>query len=155
MLATPHFLASAAVATKVPEVLPAALAVVVLHFVMDAIPHKDYLKHPKIDTPNVLLTVGDSILALLLFFMLVRPDLWDYAFGIALIGLLPDIIELPGHFWPRWRKMPGIKQLHYWHGRVLQHAREWPFRKESWPDWFWGLLPQVLVVAAAIYFILT
>lgn len=155
MLATPHFLASAAIATKTPEALPAALAVIVLHFVMDSIPHKDYLRHPKIDTPNILLTVGDVLLALVLFFLLIKPDLWVYAFGIGIIGLSPDAIELPGHFWPKWWDVPGIKQLHHWHGKVLQHGRELPFAKESWPDWFWGMLPQALIAAVAVYFVVS
>jgi len=155
MLVTPHLLASAAIATKTPEVLPAALAVIVLHFVMDSIPHKDYLGRPEVSTPNVLLVTGDVVLALLLFFMLVKPDLWDYAFGICIIGLLPDAIELPGYFWPKWWELPGVRQFHYWHGKILQHSRKEPFKKESLPDWFWGILPQVLIVAVAIYFIVS
>ncbi len=154
MIAATHFLASAAIATKTPEALPAALAAIVLHFVMDSIPHKDYIGEPKLTPSNILVVIGDLALALVLFFLFVKPDLWDYAFGIGIIGLLPDAVELPGHFWPKWWDVPGIKQLHHWHGEVLQHSRELPFRKESWPEWFWGLLPQLLVLAVAIYFIL-
>lgn len=154
MLATPHLLIGAAVATKVPEALPAALAVIVLHLVLDAVPHKDYIDKPKLTPSNVLLVVGDVLVALALFFALVKPALWFYAFGIGIVAVLPDIVEFPGHFWSKWWELPGIKRLHYWHGKILQFDRELPFSKESWPDWFWGLLPQVVVTVVAIYFIL-
>ena len=154
MLATPHFLVGAAIATKVPEVWPAALAALLLHFILDAIPHKDYLGKPRLTPANIWLTIGDAVLALVLFFVLVKPSVWMYAFGIGIVAVLPDVVELPGHFWPKWWEVSGIKQLHYWHGKILQRGRELLFKKESPPDWFWGILPQVLVVAAAIYFIL-
>jgi hypothetical protein len=147
MLTTPHFLTGAAVASKVPQFWPAALMALTLHFVLDAIPHRDTIGGDKLNLPNIILVLADGGLALILFFLIVNPELLLYSFLIGIFAVLPDLLELPGFFWPKWRELPGIKQFHHWHGQVLQKDR-------PKVNWFWGLLPQVIVVALILLYIL-
>lgn len=146
MLTTPHFLAGAVIASKIPSFWPAAVAAVVLHLVLDALPHKDTIGSGHLYPANVIFRLADNFLALLLFFILVAPHRWVYAFVIATIGMIPDIIELPSILWPRWQQLSIIKQFSYWHRQVLQYTR-------SDMGWIWGLLPQIIIVAVAIYFL--
>lgn len=143
MLRTPHFLAGAVIASKVSLFWPAAIMALVLHFILDAIPHRDTIGGHHINISNIFLNIIDVIFALGLFFILIRKDLWEYAFVIGIMAILPDIIELPGLIWPKWFKLPIIKQYHYWHTEVLQYSR-----KEV--NWFWGLLPQIVLVVSLI-----
>ena len=98
MLVTPHFLAGAVVATVMPQFWPAAISVLVLHYIMDAIPHTDTIGGTHLNAPNVILRSADVVVALGLFFVLVKPALWFYGFVIASIGMLPDILEVPACF---------------------------------------------------------
>lgn len=144
MLITPHFLTGVVIASQVPEIAPAALAAVASHYVLDAIPHRDYIDKPHLTWPNVCLTLADGLLALGLFYWLVPQAHWGYYFGIGALAMLPDVISLPGIFWPKWQELPILKQLHYWHTELLQYA---------WGELGWGigLFPQVIVTILAIY----
>lgn len=147
MLRTPHFLAGAVVASKVSVFWPAAIMALVVHFVLDAIPHKDTIGGVHINTKNIILNIVDVIFALGLFFILIRKDLWGYAFTIGIISVLPDIIELPGLIWSQWFELPIIKQYHYWHTEVLQYSKQEV-------NWFWGLLPQIILIIFLILFLI-
>lgn len=146
MLISPHFLTGVAIASQTPEMVPAALAAFTSHFVLDAIPHKDSFTKRYITLPNVILVGFDGLLTLALFYWLVPREHWAYCFGIGTVAMLPDIITIPGAIWPKWFKLPIIKQFYYWHTEILQY---------SWRDigWIFGLLPQLIVVSIAIYFL--
>ena len=120
MLRTPHFLTGAVIASKIPSFWPAVIAALVLHFVLDAIPHKDTIGGHHINVLNILLNIGDVAVALILFFVLIDPTIYAYAFLIGIISILPDIIEIPGLLWPKWFKLPIVKQFHHWHTEVLK-----------------------------------
>ena len=154
MLHTPHFLVGVAIATQIPDPIPATIAAVASHFVLDAIPHADYLGKPKITSANVAIMVADGGLAITALVFLVSPEMLWYAFFIGVMANLPDLIEFPGFIWKRWRTLPIIKQFSNWHGTTLQYKRELPFANNSWQHWFWGLLPQVILVATLIYLII-
>jgi hypothetical protein len=155
MLHTPHFLVGVAIATQIPDPAVATLAAVTSHFVLDAIPHADYLDEPKITPANVAIMVADGGLALTALVLLVPPEMIWYAFFIGVMANLPDFIEFPGFLWPKWRTLPIMKQFSNWHTGILQYKRELPFGKQSWQHWFWGLLPQVILVTALILLIST
>jgi len=147
MLIAPHFLVGTAIAVYAPELGPAALAALGSHFVMDHIPHRDMIGGFHLSAPNFLLRIGvDAIITLVLFFSLVPVDRWVYAFSLSIVAILPDLIEMIGLFWPAWYRLPVMKQFHHWHTQVLQYNNQGL-------NWFWGLLPQIVMIAAAIYFI--
>ena len=146
MLLTPHALAGLAIAKAEPSLLPAALAAVTIHFVLDYIPHKDMIGDDHINIGNVVLRITDTIIMLSLFVWLTPPDKIGYYFTILLCSILPDIIELPGLVWQTYRELPGIKQFHHWHTAVLQY---------SWPkvNWYLGLLPQIILVIYTLWWL--
>ena len=154
MLHTPHFLVGVAIATQIPDPVPAVIAAVASHFVLDAIPHADYFGEPELTPINSAIVVVDGGLALTALVLLVPPDLMWYAFFIGVMANLPDFIEFPGFIWKRWRTLPGIKQFSNWHGITLQYKRELPFANNSWQHWFWGLLPQAILVTTLIFLLI-
>jgi len=147
MLVTPHFLTGVVIASQIPEAGPAALAAVTSHYVLDAIPHRDSFDHQYLTWRNVLLILVDGIISLGLFYWLIPKEHWVYYFGIGALAMLPDVISIIGAFWPKWWELPGLKQLHYWHTEVLQYV---------WVEQGWavGLLPQLIVVGVAVYWLM-
>ncbi|MDD5605897.1 MAG: hypothetical protein PHR51_01015 [Patescibacteria group bacterium] len=153
MLHTPHFLTGVVIATQIPDPVVASAVALTSHFVLDAIPHADYIDVPEITPANVVMVVADGVVALSLFFALVEPQLWGYAFVIGVMASLPDFIELPKYFSPKWATLPGIKQFSHWHGITLQFNRDLPFPKRSWSYWILGLLPQVILTVFLVSFL--
>ena len=148
MLIAPHFLVGTAIAMSTPEAWPAGLAALTSHFVLDAIPHRDTIGGFHINKANVIMELFDVAFTLAVFFLLVPPSRWLYGLAISGVAILPDLLAVPGLFWPRWHKVPVLREFHHWHTQKLQYDR-----RDL--NWFWGLLPQVLVTAVAIYFIIT
>jgi len=146
MLITPHFLTGVVIASQVPEVAPAALAAITSHYILDTIPHRDYFDKKYLTWRNILLTLTDGIISLGLFYWLVPEMHWGYYFGIGALAMLPDVLALPGVFYKQFWQWPIIKQVHSWHTEVLQYA--WGER-----GWGIGLLPQIIIIGAAIYFL--
>ena len=146
MLITPHFLVGVAIAKGIPEVTPAVITAVTSHFILDAVPHRDTIGGHHLNIANVLLVLGDGLLALGLWWWLVPEPMRWYTLALGLTANAPDFIEIPGLFWPKWNRLPAMKQFHHWHTAVLQYTRE-P------KTWVVGLLPQVVLVAFLISFL--
>ena len=147
MLLTPHGLAGLVVAKYEPDFLPAALAVLTIHFVLDAIPHKDMIGGEHVNSGNIAMRAADSLILIGLFFWLVPVETRGYFAVIGLMALLPDIIEFPRFIWPQWQKLPIVQPFSHWHTEVLQY---------SWPKvgWVVGLLPQIILVGICIWVLL-
>lgn len=146
MLILPHFLTGVAISQGIPEAAPAALVAVTSHFVLDAIPHRDTIGGHHLNTANIILGIGNIAIALTVWYWLVPPATRWYALGIGLIATLPDILELPGVFFPQWQRLPLMKQFHHWHTAVLQYSHE-P------KGWVMGLLPQLVVVGVMFWYL--
>jgi len=153
MLITPHFLTGIAITKGIPEAAPAAIAAIGSHFVLDAIPHWDYIGEAKPTLANIILTVADGLIALGLWWWLIPPELRWYGFLIGAFAALPDFVIAPKYLWPGWVKLPGLKQFDHWHGQQLQHNRELNVRKDSLADIGWGLLPQLILVGWLIWYL--
>ncbi len=140
MLLTPHAAAGLVIAKYEPNAALAIMAVVMVHFILDAIPHKDMIGGDHINSGNIIMRSVDVLLMLAMVYWLTPPGQLGYSAVIVVAAILPDIIELPGLVWPAWRQLPLIKPFHHWHTAVLQYA---------WPDtgWVLGLAPQVLLLA--------
>lgn len=146
MLITPHFAAGMTIAKYVPSWPEAVAAAIVVHFILDYIPHKDMVGSAHINRGNVFLRTVDFTLAMIFFYLLSPPDKRLYFFLIGTAAMLPDLIEMPGLIWPKWRTLPLIRHFHPWHTHDLQYSR-------PKVNWFWGLLPQVVLLAACTYFL--
>lgn len=151
MLETPHVAVGIAIATKFPNpwvAIPLSLA---SHFVLDKIPH--WNPHTYTETVNngspsrstVALTVADISLSLALGFGIAYLALPNTHFAATIIAsslasVLPDVSKYPFFLFKKTRK--GIYK--------------------KWVDWerstqvqtnslFWGMLTQVLVIAASFW----
>lgn len=147
MLITPHFVTGVVIASKVPVLWPAAVIAIVSHFILDAIPHRDIIGGARLNLPNALLVLGDGTATFLLMYFVIRPENLTYSLIIGGFAILPDIISAPGMIWPKYYKLPILNRFHYWHTDVLQYAR-------GKANLFWGILPQIIVVAIALYILL-
>jgi len=148
MLRTPHFLVGATIGYFISMAGPAVLVALLSHFVLDAIPHTDTIGGHHINSANIYLNIADVALALLLFLILFKDSSnLVYIFIIGIVAILPDIIEIPGLFWEGWYKLPIVSEYHHWHTEVLQYSK-------PKVNWFWGLLPQIVVIIA-IFLIVT
>ncbi|MBU1092727.1 hypothetical protein KJ836_03620 [Patescibacteria group bacterium] len=146
MLVAPHFLVGTAIAMSTLELGPAVLAAITSHFVLDSIPHRDTIGGFHLNKSNIIMEFFDAIVTFGIFFILVPPHLWLYAFAVSLVAILPDLIEIVGLVWPKWYTLPIIKPFHQWHTDTLQHDDEGM-------NWFWGLLPQVVIILAVIWLV--
>ncbi len=146
MLITPHFAAGMTIAKYVDNWPLAVLSAVIVHFVLDYIPHKDMVGSAHINKGNIMLRTVDFSAAMIFFYLFAPPDNRFYFFLIGTAAMLPDLIEMPGLIWPKWRELPLVRNFHPWHTHELQY---------SWPkvNWFWGLLPQVVLMGFCIYFL--
>jgi len=146
MLVAPHFLVGTAIAVYVPEAGPAALAALTSHFVLDAIPHQDTIGENQLTYANLVMELFDATITVIIFWLVVPAWLRVYALVIGGVAILPDLLALPSLIWSQWYQLPVIKQLHRWHTKVIQGDNERM-------NWFWGLLPQILAVGMAVYFL--
>ncbi len=153
MLITPHFLTGVAISQGIPEAVPAALAAVGSHFVLDAIPHWDFIGEAKPTLANIVLKTIDVLFALGLWWWLVPPDLRWYSLIIGGFAVLPDFLIAPKYLWSKWTTLPVVKQFDHWHGQQLQHIRKLKFRKDSFTDISCGLLPQILLAGFLLHII--
>ena len=131
-----------------PEAAPAALAAIASHFVLDSIPHRDTIGETQITLANVVMELFDVAITAIIFWLIIPASSRSYALAIGGVAILPDLLALPSLVWPRWYQLPVIRQLHNWHTKIIQDNNQRI-------NWFWGLLPQVLVIVGAIYFIIT
>jgi len=149
MLVAPHFLVGTAIAVYAPEAWPVAgLAALTSHFVLDSIPHRDTIGETQLTLANIVMELFDLAITTIIFWLVIPASVRVYALAIGGAAIAPDLFALPFLFWPQLYRVPIINQLHKWHTETLQN------RNESL-NWFWGLLSQIIVVAIAVYFIIT
>jgi len=152
MLATPHLLAGAAIASSSlpPEI---SLPLVFLsHFVLDAIPHiepstflkKHRLKENEATRQEILWEIPDLALAgAILIFLYFKTHNFLLFWG-AFAGISADLIDnVP--FWYFVRKWPVFHQLHQFHD-FFHYELD---RKH----WYWGIITQFSILVIALYFL--
>ncbi|KKQ51688.1 hypothetical protein A2865_00625 [Candidatus Woesebacteria bacterium RIFCSPHIGHO2_01_FULL_39_17] len=154
MLETPHVIVAAAIAVNVANpalAIPLALG---SHFVLEKIPHwnphlnTELKKYGKITSQSTNIVIADSALALSLGGLTAYIMLPDVGLALTVllacfVAVMPDLIEAPYYF---LRKKSDFI------------VKKWiPFKKSVQIDASkgFGLLTQLLVVLASIWWILT
>jgi hypothetical protein len=137
MLLITHALVGATVARKIKNPFLSLPLILILHFLMDYIPHwdlgTDFRK--RIKFRNFILAFIDGSVALLIVFFIYQyqkyfsPILW-LGFGTS---LLPDFLEAPSLFLGI-SILPGLDRFH----SNLSHQEN--------QNLFWGLLPQIIII---------
>lgn len=153
MLETPHVAVGAAIATKIPNPYLAIPLAFASHFILDRIPHWNphfYTETQKYGKPkrnSTVFAVVDEFTALTFGLLMASRVLPDHAHAATVIlcclaSVAPDQIKLP-YFYFKQRSGLFAKWVNF--ERSLQI--EVPF--------FWGIITQIAVTAAAIYFALS
>jgi len=144
MLATTHSLASALIVTKIPNPYISLPLVVILHYLLDFVPHWDtgtgLTNGGKTRKRAFFLTIIDLTIAAFLvfyFFQSGKPFLPILWWGI-LLGIAPDILEFPSLFF-NFRPFP-LNLLEKFHTEIMHNRCKLP----------WGLIPQIVLIIAFI-----
>ena len=95
MIITPHMLVGAAIGAHCDNIWAAFCFGLISHYLLDALPHWDYLKRVKISNPDHLKKIGlDFILGGLLVLFLTWSSPQKFFILVALgAALLPDCLE--------------------------------------------------------------
>jgi hypothetical protein len=146
MLETPHVAIGAAIATKIPNPFIAIPLAFLSHFVMEKVPHwnphlvTETKKYGAPTKKSVIVIIIDVTLALGLGSYIafqVYPDINHIVtiYLASFASVLPDLVEAP-YFFLHWRN---------------KFLKKWlTFQKSLQVDTtpFWGLLTQVVTIAA-------
>jgi len=130
MIITPHMLVGAAVGAHSSHLWSAFVLGLFSHYLLDALPHWDYLNEVKISNPDHLKKIGlDFILGGLLVLFLTWSSPQKFFILVALIAaLLPDCLEVfYSNFNIKWlrplslihHKIHSQKRLSFWSGLSL------------------------------------
>ena len=138
MVITPHLLAGAAIGTHSPNVWVAFCLGLISHYLLDALPHCEYLDDIKISKFSQLVKIFiDFIIGAIIVLIISWPLKIIIISGI--IGaLLPDFIE----FFYKNFKIRLFRPLSLFHYKIHYYKRV-SFLK--------GSIPQVIIVAISIF----
>jgi hypothetical protein len=151
VLETPHVIVAAAIAVKIgrPELaLPLALA---SHFILDMVPHwnphinQEVEKLGKVSKKSTIIVVIDSTIALAIGSAIAFHALPNYSLTLTilascLLGVLPDLAEAPYFFLDI--KSKAVRRWIHSHRNLQSDAPA-----------FWGILTQVTIVAATLWWL--
>lgn len=112
MLSTPHLLVGAAVGSVSPHPLIAFGAGFLSHFIMDKVPHWDWLPNTR---KLLILAIGEFLVGAGLLFILTKNSqdpylLWAGALG----GVMPDVLVAPNYLLGRTIKfLEPLRSFHH------------------------------------------
>ncbi len=146
MLATPHLLIGATIATRIHPLPLALLLAFLSHYILDAIPHWDYsinkikTKKWKESFLDFLKVILDSLLGIILI-LLFAPNV-VLALGGAFFALIPDGMTFLTVLLPETKL---FQKHHFLHSNICH----W-FRKRKIPL-FWLFVSQIIIIFVALY----
>lgn len=149
MTISPHFFAGAAAATFTTNPLVAFLLGIIIHFLLDMLPHTDPgLFNKKKDGWPVWLYVYCAVefavtIAVFVFLFYKRTDFTIIGIG-GLGGIFPDILENAPI--KSLNNLPVLKQISWFHNAIH-------FSLEK-KDWYLGLPIEIIVLGGSIWFLL-
>lgn len=138
MLLAAHIIPAGYVGEKIGDPFLAFLAGIILHFILDAIPHFDTADKNPFSFRQLALVVIDGLIGILIVVYILRPDLSiksSFLWGMV-GGILPDVFDVVP-FWQKWfRKSLIGKPVNWLHEKIqFHHLTPLP-----------GLLVQVIIV---------
>jgi hypothetical protein len=146
MLFSTHAMVAGAVGKYLGNPVLAFLLGIVLHLVLDSIPHYDTTDDGKLTKRQLALVGFDIIVFILLVIFVVKPmfslsnPFWWGAFG----GVLPDLFDCVPFWNKSFRRTKFGKKFHRFHDKI-QSVKVGPVP---------GILVQVLFLAVSIYFLI-
>lgn len=152
MLTTPHVLVALVIISRLPNFAGLILSLM-SHFFLDFfIPHwnphlyTEMSQNKKVSPNSIAIILADGLIAVIftLYFMIQKLPFFNQAFVIGLaafLAVLPDFIEIPYYF------------LNY-KARWMVKYVEFEHQYQSNGVFFWGIVTQLLVVAASLKILL-
>ncbi|MBM3256383.1 MAG: hypothetical protein FJZ04_02865 [Candidatus Moranbacteria bacterium] len=151
MILTTHFVTGSAVASLTDNSLLVITISVVLHFLLDMIPHWEYITEELDSTKelkNYLPQLAIDILlgpllvsALFCYFFGFNPEKMFWLFGGGFFGVLPDGLTFLGAVFPQNKVLRRLYYFHCW------------IQPKKVLGWQLGILTQLIIVAVALYVI--
>lgn len=149
MLTTPHILVALVIVKNFPHPFEAIVLSLLSHFLLDFfVPHwnphlyTEMNKKKKISSFSLKVIIIDSLISLISFSFFALKLLPNYnqllIAGLAgIVAVLPDLIEIPYYF------------LHSKNKFLIKYVR-FEHQKQMNANIFWGLITQILTVAACL-----
>ena len=141
MLAGPHLIAGAAIATTIGSFSwPVVVLALLSHVILDAIPHADTVdKNNPFNKIQIIICTIDILLAVVLIYIFFKDNLALAWFG-AFWGLFPDFIDQSKVIFPKVRQNKAWQFFHRCHSGIQVIK----------PNWFWGIITQIAVIALVL-----
>jgi hypothetical protein len=149
MILSAHILTAAAIASKVPNPILGIFLAFLSHYLLDAIPHKEYSvknifeRNWKDSLSDFLKVSLDGLLGVFLVYLIADKNIFIYLGALA--GIVPDGIAFLSLLFPKYKLLNIHQSFHHW-----LHEN---FQKRKIPA-FWEIFSQIAVLALAIYFLL-
>lgn len=146
MIISAHIIVGGVVGEIIDKPIWAFLVGMVLHFVLDSIPHYDRVEGECWGKKQIIFTTIDTLLTLSLIFLIIKLPLDrtilnnSFAWG-ALGGIFPDLLDNV----PFWQKKFRSYKFGYYFNQI--HYKIQPKQ----PSIFLGLLTQAVVIFGALF----
>ena len=143
MLIAAHSISAATLGQAIGNPVLAFFLGVILHYVLDSIPHYDTTDKGKFTVRQILFIATDAVLGFVaMVYLYMNSELGSGFYCGALGGIFPDLLDNV----PFWRngihKIKIIKNFYRFHQKVhFLVARP-----------FYGILVQIIVVCCSLYF---
>lgn len=120
MLIAAHAIAAGTVGTYISNPILAFLLGIILHFVLDFVPHYDTTDEGKFTPRQIALILTDFLLFLLIIIFVIKPSdpsFWWGAFG----GIFPDFLDINPLWNKAFRKTAFGKSFHKFHEKIQRY----------------------------------
>lgn len=140
MLISSHTIAAGVVGEYTGNPFLAFLLGIIIHFLLDSIPHYDTTDEGKITKRQLILVFGDLVFCLLVIFLFIKPkiEIGSPFFWGAFGGILPDILDQTPVLKEFFRKSKIGGHIHKFHENIQKYWKQ--------PNPFWGILIQIILV---------
>jgi hypothetical protein len=124
MLTASHSITAGAIGMAIGDPVLAFLLGIVIHFLLDAIPHWDTTDEGELTFRQWAVVFFDLFIALAIIFLLIRPEIsWRSPFIWGAIGgVLPDFFDLNPLWKNAFRRTVIGKQMHYYHEKIQKKS---------------------------------
>ena len=142
MLIASHSLAAGYIGEIIGNPIIAFFVGIVIHFILDAIPHYDTTDKGKFTPRQIALIIIDGLIALGIFIAIFFEKGANVSFVAgAFGGVFPDILDNV----PLWQKC--FRDTSF--GKIFHKIHKAVHHKQ--PSAFWGILSQLIVIAVFTY----
>lgn len=137
MLIASHMLVAGYIGERIGNPILAFLVGIIIHFLLDSIPHYDTTDDGKFTPRQIALLVVDGVIGLVIVYYILLGNNFNTSYiSGAIGGLAPDIFD-NSPFWKKaFRKTTFGKKLHMLHESV--HGEQ--------PSLFFGITIQILII---------